>query len=188
MLCCIGMPLCFKIIGLCCYWSQSACMEVYSSACRMSWIFVERSHPCHLEHHCNTSSHNQLCMSLVQAFQSLQDLLAKQLLDRDSGLSIVIISQRIQCFQMLCQALFVEVFSIIKLVRGGTTLVVYPWGMETGTLNPAFLTSKAGILLHSVPMILQWTCMQTNPAYWFIYRKFLFDHPSAIPAKEVNNH
>ena len=78
---------------------------------------------------------------------------------------------------MLCQVQYVEAFNIIKLVKEDATPMVSPWGMETGTLNLAFLISKAGIQMQWAPMILPWICMQTSSVYWFINWEFLTHQP-----------
>lgn len=64
---------------------------------------------------------------------------------------------------MLYQAPFVRVFSIITLLGEGISqVVVFPWGMEPGIMNPQLLITRAGILVLSVsvPTILPWTCTQ----------------------------
>lgn len=109
-------------------------------------------------------------MSPIQAYQP--PLLAKQFQGKHPAPTIVKINPRTMCFQMHYLAPYVEVFNIIRLVREGTTPVVFLWEMETGT--PSL-------------MILPWICMLTSfPVYWFVNWKFLADQSSAEADQEAN--
>lgn len=118
---------------------------------------MERSHRCPLGHQFNISIPNLHCRPLW----SLLALPAK-LVGRGLALSSVINSPRIQSSPMLCQALFVEVSSSITCREVISRMVVCLLELGAGVMSPTFFSCKTGILILQAPMILQWTCMQTE--------------------------